>query len=71
MYRVYGTLVIISTGIHVIHNPRLSLFLRKMSCLGWDTNEPTTLYTLDRALYHHVYMHTVLAVSEITVVLSI
>ena len=31
-------------------HPRQSLFLRKMSCLMWDS--PTTLYTLDRVLYH-------------------
>ena len=32
-------------------HPRQSLFLRKVSCLGVGL-EPTTLYTLDRALYH-------------------
>ena len=26
-------------------HPRQSLFLRKMSCLGWDSIEPTTLHS--------------------------
>ena len=30
-------------------HPRQSLFLRKMSCLGYVGLEPTTLSTLDRA----------------------
>ena len=37
-------------------HPRQSLFLEKISCLGWDSNpRHSTLYTLDRALYQLSY----------------
>ena len=37
-------------------HPRQSLFLEKMSSLRWDSNpRPTTLHTLDRALYQLSY----------------
>ena len=43
-------------------HPRQSLFLRKMSCLGWDSNPQH--YTLDRALY--VPMHCNMSVCVYT-----